>query len=246
MNIQDYKGKTLITRWTHNSGFKSNWLRRINRVSKTQLISDILRDTNFEKKTKELWKTHAHRFNIKDGNPVERRNHLANTDGVNTCDLFTSNDDIKCASTYAELFETDYRELFKDEPKVIERLNKTFEIMNKGCEIKENIESIEKYIYFPCVEISSEWYLKDCFPKIIKHLEDMFGLPVYGWDGDRINLTHNMSKLKSEGYCYHITKENEDKFSIPNTHTIDDNHTVMLWVFDDRIVFTTMDGIGTW
>ena len=42
-NLEQYKNRFVYQKWEHNGGYKSNWLRRINRTTKTQLISDCQR-----------------------------------------------------------------------------------------------------------------------------------------------------------------------------------------------------------
>ena len=88
--MENLYNRFVFTHWKHNNGFEHRWLRRINRQTKTQYISDCQRYliSGDEKYMKGIFHSCATRFFFdKNGSFNQIRGRKYNTDGIHTVKL---------------------------------------------------------------------------------------------------------------------------------------------------------------
>ena len=73
---------------------------------------------------------------------------------------------------------------------------------------------------------------------VVRHLEDLFKLPIYELSGYVYNpdFSRGSDTLGSEFVVYEITHFGDDKEFI-TTDEDQSNFKIYLWVFDDKVVF---------
>lgn len=104
--MKDLYNRFVFTHWKHNEGHEDRWLRRINRQTKTQYISDCQRYliTGDGKYMKGIFQRCATRFYISvKGVLSQYRGRLANPDGVNSVTLVEDFSILDAPITFDEL-----------------------------------------------------------------------------------------------------------------------------------------------
>jgi len=250
--MENLVGKYLHTQWIHNEGFQSNWLRRITRQTKTQYICDVQHSLLLSDKYKKiidstgeyfygLFADWAKRFTEKDGKIRRQTTNRDNTDGVNTINLVTDFKSLLCKYKYNELFEVDIRTILTDDSLTLDYSNMYF---NRYNELRPGIYDERDFFVFDTELISFD---DDIWGETAKHLTELFGVPAYKVDElyNRIDTTHDHTIYKYSATHYHINHHGNDA-KVIGFEDHQKNRTVSFWLFEDRIVFKTNDGIDTW
>lgn len=102
--MENYINRFIYTQWLHKSGFQQRWLRRINRQTDTQYISDCQRTLTGKKDTydKQIFYHCATRFKLskRDNKLIELGR--TNPDGNLTVTLVEDFSQIDCDMSYEE------------------------------------------------------------------------------------------------------------------------------------------------
>jgi len=249
--MENLIGKYLFCEWKHNEGFEHHWLRRITRQTETQYIADCQHVLLLSEKYKklydagsdyfyELFNHCATRFRLSGNKIVEKCTNLSNTDGVRTTTLVEDFSVLKCKYKFEDLFETDVRNFLNPDSRMLEHMG----FMNDS---KLNIS--EKLIYSFSVRSSENQsdLFNDVYGETVKHLKDLFGLPVFKANEflGSIDTTHEKSRFSESAIHYHINHHGGDK-PILTRDEKSGNVTIAFWVFDDKVVFKFSSGIDTW
>lgn len=252
--IPDFRHRHIISTWVHNDGYTQKWLRRVTRQTKTQVICDCQHTLMFKEKAEkvkkllnttdivyQLFTCCAFRMNYKNGKLVERKSHLANSDGVSSVSLLENISSLKSEISFKELFGVDVREIL---PKDSQRL-----------EILEKIVKMHKEKY-PEINFDDDYQLsfelkddKLCNYEVlvVSQLKYLFNLPVYELidQYNVVDTTHEMSAYTKNCVHYHVNCSGDDrKYITFNEHY--KNRTIDFWLFDDMVVFKFHEGIDSW
>jgi len=238
MDLTQYKNKYVFSEWEHNEGFKSRWLRRITRTTKTQLIADVQRISDYKVKPYQYkwFQECAFRMNVKNGEPIQRLSHLAYDDGIRKLRFVDNFNMLKCKDSFKDIFQTDIRKIYPENHHLITFTNEF---------IKEEKIKIKKDFWLPTLyKIDDDFY-----KEIIEHFQELFGnIPVYkvkfGFS-DQLETVHTKSIFSDNCIFYHITHHGNDKLSL-NFDENRDNTTICFWLFDDKIIFQFESGIKSW
>lgn len=217
--MENLIGRFAFTFWK-NGDFHDRWLRRINRQTKTQYVSDCQRclDVKENKQgesTFSKFKTRATKFRSAEGRFVWVRPLRANSDGTM---------DVKLVDDFS-ILDTDWTlDSFTNEV------------------TKLGIDDTFKPVVIPANELT---YGNSVNP----HLRDLFGDDIEIYTildslGD-INVTHEETKLAQTSTKYHITIHGGEKdkiFNNENRH----NRTIAFWKFGNILVWKFESGIGSW
>lgn len=222
--------KFILTHWRHNGGFEDKWLRRINRQTKTQYISDCQRYLicGDEKYMKGIFQSCATRFIISKvtGLLTMIRGCRANADGTLTTMLLDDYSVLDCDYSLEKFIE---------------------EIGNYKCtDFNEDDEEIEIFKKLRVIDVKDgdTWY-----SHIVEHLRDVFGKDIklmYLLDSiGYLSTTHDTNLIANSAIHYHITIYGENK-KIISSEEDRHNRTISFWKFGDVIVFKNESGIGSW
>jgi hypothetical protein len=245
-------GKYIFDEWTHNEGFKQNWLRRITRQTNTQYIADVQHTLLLDDKYKKMYDSKksdylygifqkcAKRFRMIKGELIEQFTHLSNPDGVRKNTLITDFSILKCKYKFEEIFYTDVRTLLTPDSKQLENFNRKFNFYK---EHNHNVSEEEHYQ----VDVEELSETDNCYGSIATHLKQLFGVPVYMISElfVTIETIHENNIFSQTAIHYHINYFGDDK-PIINFKENYDNVTISFWLFDDKVVFKTEDGIDSW
>lgn len=248
-------GKYIFSEWTHNEGYKQNWMRRITRQTKTQYIADVqhvlllgdkYKKLYDEKKSEYLYgifQKPAKRMRMVKNKLVEQVTHLSNPDGVHNITLIEDFSILRCKYSYNELFDTDTRNILSPESDILEHMNwwKT-QLEKDGGKVKvDNFDFLFKFDTEEVVKVDSVWYTT------AEHLKELFGVPAYHIKEHfgKMNTTHERSIYSDTAIHYHVNHNGGDKPILTfkeNYH----NHTISFWLFEDKVVFKDESGIDSW
>jgi hypothetical protein len=238
----------IYSQWKHREGFESNWLRRITRQSKTQLICDVQRTLLLSDKYKKMYDAGhdymmgvyprwAKRFKIKNNDIKESITHLHNTDGVRKSTLLNGDfSKLLCPHKYEDLFNVDIRPLFEKDSITISSADDSYNV-------HKDIFTEDRFYFLSVEPVTSD---HDYYGNIAGHLYDLFKVPVYKvydlWF--KINTIHDRS-IYNSGIKYHINHYGGDVPIITSKENRK-NRTISFWLFEDKVVFKTEDGIDAW
>lgn len=250
--MENLTGKYIFTQWKHNNGFQQNWLRKITRQTKTQVICDVQHTLALSSKYKKMYaagndyffikvKKWAKRFKYQDYQLVRKTTHLDNTDGIHSVKIVNDFNSLLCVYKYNELFETDIRDFLSEHSHTLNSANHIFKVYSEHVKERDNLHNIIYKIDTKLVNISD-----DVYGKTAKYLGNLFNLPVYRVTGlVNVNTIHDLGRFSESAIHYHMIQEGWDK-DIINWDQHMKNMTVSFWVFEDRVVFQSQDGIDSW
>ena len=246
MKSKSLIGKFIKEEWV-NGEYKQTWLRRVNRETNTQYISDVQRYVkSWEGKESEkkifVGKWAKRYAKLKNGQVGYKTTHRSNPDGKMTLSIVTDLSTQLCSCSYSELFETDVREIqdAKEYPR------KGLEARQERASKRDNYDKLvceKDYVLAEYIVLQKG---TDTHPiggwdaPITKYLEETFKVPVYNLY-ENIREHWKLSKLSKSGTLMHITHFGNDKEVI----TFDENYhnrTIMFWLFKDKLVFQYEDG----
>jgi hypothetical protein len=238
-------GRHIKQTWI-NGDFRQTWVRRIDRETVTQYVSEVQRTVK-DYKADEIkyvfYPKWAQRFRKRSGadkTPAPIVTKLHNSNGHYELQLVKDyNKDLRCIYSYAELFQTDLRELQQGENSwplaSINRRNK---------DAKEDGTRMRSYLleeYIDLVNPERHWNAP-----LMQYLQKTFNVPIYEIMGfERVNEAQHKNKLTYSKTFWHINIFNNDKPEITMNEN-ESNRTIAFWLFEDRLVFQTEDGIDTW
>lgn len=251
--MENLTGKYIFTHWIHNSGFQSRWLRRITRQTKKFLFSDVqytllLRGKYDPKNNKGKYfygiiKKWAKKFYLKNDMICRSVSERDNLDGEMNILLVDNFEILKCPYSYFDLFEKDIRDM-NIESKFFEKM------LNSILEHNEFMKNIVGENFRENFKIKTEKIDSgdNLYGHIVNHMEDLFGLPVYIvcdflYQLDTIH--DEKSPYVQTAIHYHLNHFAGDKNVITSQEN-KKNCTISFWLFDDRVVFKTEDGIDSW
>jgi hypothetical protein len=223
-------------------------MRRITRQTDTQYIADCLHILELSDKYKEMYDNgHDHMYSrfdrcasvfYKNGDQfINEKTDLDNPDGVNKVTLIDDFNILKCKYTYKELFETDVRTFLPSDSSTLETINNKVEFYSS---ISKKFDYNEMYI----IGVSESKH----FTEISKHLEELFKRPAFMVNNMftlKLDTTHEKSKFSETAIHYHMNFFGGDKellTRLENYH----NTTISFWLFDDKVIYQTEGGIGSW
>ncbi len=216
----------IYTKWLHQSGFQQRWLRRINRQTDTQYISDCERTLTGKRDCydKQIFYHCATRFKLskQEGKLIELGRK--NPDGNLSVALVEDFSQIDCDMSYEEFLAE------------IEALNKKAKEENKD----------KMTAYFRSVRLSDP--KNELFTPYKEHLKELFGddITILKISHESVfSTTHDNNLLSRNAIHYHITIHggNDDTISFEADRN---NSTIVFWKFGKTIVFDFASGIGSW
>jgi hypothetical protein len=151
---------------------------------------------------------------------------------------------LQCPLPYDQLFDIDARKVLPENSSFIDSCNFTKKYMS---ELKDrgsmDLDSIYNISTKPCDLLNAE----DIYHTTAVHLHLLFGLPVYRVNTlfSKINTTHECTPHSKTAIHYHIKFNSPDKDILTFEERYHDA-TISFWVFPDRVVFQTEDGIDSW
>lgn len=233
-------GDLIKEEWKNNNGFRSTWVRQIDRETKTQFISESGRGSGGKFST-----YCATRFFKKNNFIAPRNTRLSNPDGkITLTKIQDLKKDLICRYTYKELFETDLRELQSGLKEVDPLCVKLRKIENKWFEGSKNWDETEYFKAGYRVRNVSEEKDYWNYP-LVQYLEKLFGVTVYRIN-EKVREHNEQSKLYESITLMHINYFG----GIDNkVITLDEgyhNRTIGFWLFEDKLIFQYEDGKETW
>ncbi len=245
-------GKYIISTWDHREGYKQNWLRRINRQTATQYISDVQWTLLLSDKYRKLYETGvdffykrftsaAFRCRFANGKFIPQKTHLSNPNGVQVLNLVEDFSLLKCKYSYSDLFETDIRKILPDDSDMLKEFEDSWKFFE---ERNLNNNTKEKFFTFTTYK-PKDYYDEN---SVSAHLRKLFGdvevLKVHEsiHSMDTINET---SIYSDTAIHYHINfhgGEKEIRSRKENYH----NTTICFWFFGDTIVYKYAQGLNSW
>jgi hypothetical protein len=251
--MENLIGKYIFDEWTHNEGFKQNWLRRITRQTKTQYIADVqhtlLLSSRYEKLYDEkksdflygIFKRCAKRMRMVKGQLIEQLTYLSNPDGIRKITLVEDFNILKCKYSYNELFDTDVRKFLSPDSNMVKDMNWWKEQFEKDKLKVDNYDFVFRFDTEEIIKVDSCWYTTS------EHLKELFGVPAYHIKEHfgKMDTTHEKSIYSKTAIHYHINHFGGDKPILTFKEKYH-NHTISFWLFDDKVVFRGESGIDTW
>lgn len=219
----DLLNKYLLCYWK-NGDYEERWLRRVNRKTSTQFISDVQRFLNVKrvKSNEFIYSINNHcakRFYVKNNEIRMRGIQNFNPKGKMSISVIEDFNDLDLDYSFDD-FKNDISQL----PDYMDDNGRVNVFITKG---------------------KPEDYEKNVF----KHIKMLFGddieiytvLDIFG----NINTTHGDNRLAYTSTKYHITTNGNNKKSITTIEN-KSNVTICFWKFGDKIVWKYESGIGTW
>lgn len=247
--MKEHIGKYVFTTWTHNSGFRQQWLRHINRVTKHYLCSDVQHTLALGDKWKKKYdkgsdyyyvihKPWAKRFRFVDGNLVREGSHRNNTDGQFTAEFVEDFSSLKCKYAFSELFNTN---ILDNVPEGRYRDR----IIKRADELAERFKvDSSKFTNMGVEMIAPD---DDVYGHTASHLMKLLGVSKVAKVQSfyiQLDTTHHQSKYTETATHYHIIEQpNKSPISFKEHYR---DQTISFWLFDDLVVFKLEDGIDTW
>jgi len=237
--MENIVGKYILDTWI-NGKYVTRWLRRINRETKTQYVSDVLRyNKNWDDDIDDMYYVGrwAKRYAKTPNGFKYIATNRSSPDGKSHLTLVDKLGDVKCVETFEKLFQTDVRTFMSDNSE-----DESGVIFDIKLRYKENIKDehfkLERYIRKATSKDDTYWN-----STIIKFLEDEFNLPIFRF---RLHLCeHENNLVLKTATHFHITHFGDDA-KVVDRKVNYANKTILFWLFDDKVVFTYQDGIGTW
>lgn len=225
--MENYVNRFIYTKWLHKDGFQQRWLRRINRQTEAQFVSDCQRTLTGKKDCYDKQKFYhcATRFKIgkNSGDLIELGRK--NPDGNLTVALVDDMSQIDCDITLEE---------FKAE---LDRINQG---------VKEEHKDAMN-VYYHSVHLAEP--KSDLYNSIKLHLLELFGsdteLIKLSDNSGAISTTHGKGVITYNAVHYHITIHGGEA----DTITFEEdrkNTTIVFWKFGKTIIFDYAKGIGSW
>jgi hypothetical protein len=247
--MENLIGKYIISTWKHNEGFQQNWLRRINRQTKTQYVSDVQWTLLLSDKYKKLYDADSDffykRFNrcafrcrFAKGKFIPQKSYLSNSDGVDILNLVEDFSTLKCEYEYSHLFENDIRNILPSDSKKLKEFKDTWDYFEEK-ELNNNTE--DKFYVFNTYKTKED-------DTVAAHLRELFGdveVLKVSEAIHSIDTIHEKSIYSNTAIHYHINfhgGEKEIRSRQENYH----NTTISFWFFGDRIVYKYNSGIASW
>ena len=268
--MKKYINKYILDKFS-NKEYNHRWLRRISRVTNTQVIADVQRVlvSSHHPKYKEnecqkkIFQKPAFRMNVKNGKLVQRlsRNHNKDENVKRNIEIVDNfNKQLKCKHSFDELFsnDIDIRDLFhnknsKEIKNLTQKLEYELEFIKEHCDINNEAVKKKRINNKKCspklhklnFNKKGNWSDNEIYGKLAKHLKELFGeIDIYKLRSE-FDLFHEASLYHDTVIHYHITHHGGNKKII----SCDDNSsnvTISFWLFDNKIVFTYSSGIDTW
>lgn len=237
-------GKYILENWV-NGDFESNNLRHINRENKKYYISDTDR-TAKDWRAKNIKYVHIYKWASKFFKDPSsklgfRRSNAErnNNDGIMTYSVFISPAQCKCKYSFNELFNVDLRTVQNTEDYPLKMKLMEWDKWGKQTKLTE-----EEYFKI---------FLHEENPKptdynfhSTTHLKKLFGVSkVYRIsEMASINEHHTYTKLSKSGTLFHVLHDTHIKeLEQKKAHR---NHTILFWLFDDKLVYQSESGKSTW
>lgn len=235
----------MLAEW-ENGSYSVTWLRRINRETKTQYISDVqryVRSWDDDKKDRMTfigkW---AKRFQKTKDGVGHIKTRQSNPNGTMRLSLVEDPSTLKCKLTFKELFQTDIREIQNAGDYPLDELVVEAEDKRKdGLIVPDDFFLLERKLHFQSGEEESFGGWDN---QIIQYLQKEFKAPVYRLR-PIMNENNRSSKLSQSCTYMQITHFGNDKPVISRKENYH-NRTILFWLFDDKLIFQYADGIGTW
>lgn len=224
-------GNFILDEWI-NGDFREAWLRRINRETKTTYVSDVQRDVkNWKVDPKKYEYRHVGKWTrryrkTKDGGFKSVTTRLSNPDGKSNLSLVTDLKTVKCKFTFDELFNTDIRQLQDAKSYPLNQL------------ITHGETRPERFLLRNSCYLSSPNEGWDA--PIAKYLMEQFGVPVYRLTEFLSEFFHQGNITRAATYMQ-ITHFGGEKKSLTREEN-EFNHTILFWLFDDKLIFRIEEG----
>lgn len=215
----DLLNKYVLCHWK-NGEYEERWLRRINRKTSTQYISDTQRFLDLSRKSDDyVYSVDNHsakRFNVKNGKIQMRMGRRFNPNGLMDVKLVEDFNLLNLNYSF-ENFESDISQLLE----FYDSDGRQTIFIKKADEVS------------PVGE-----YLMNLFGKDIEiySILDFFG---------SIDTTHENNRIAYTATKHHITIHGGNSKTISSTDNRK-NTTISFWKFDNKIVWKYESGIGSW
>lgn len=242
-------GDYIKEEWKHNSGYRSTWVRRIDRETKTQFVSNCNRGMKPRTEpTVYVFPSYGTTKFIKTPDFIKSSvTQLSNPDGHTVHTVIKDfKKDLLCKYSYDELFETDVRELQKG----MEEHNNPvkMKLWRLEKDYYKNYKNWDEDKYFKIsFDLSNVSEKEDHWNKpLVDYLEETFGVPVYNIWNDKVREHNTQGKLCESMTLMHVNHfGGVDKKKISREEN-ECNRTIGFWLFEDRIIFQDEDGKDTW
>lgn len=227
--MENYVNRFIFTKWLHKDGFQQRWLRRINRQTDTQYVSDCQRTLTGKRDCFDKKKFYdcATRFKVGKNSGKLIELGRKNPDGKLSVALVEDMSQIDCDMTYEEFLAE------------IDALNK---------KAKDEMQAYFRSVRLSEPKTGKSDIFKDLFTPYVKHLKELFGedITVLKISHEHVfSTTHDNNKLAQNAVHYHITVHGGEADTI--TFEEDrNNSTIVFWKFGKTIVFDFASGIGSW
>jgi hypothetical protein len=221
--------KLVLAEWI-NGDFRQLFLRRINRETKTQYISDVPKtclDYDSEPPKYGHVAKWAKRFNkLPNGEIKARLNHRYNSDGHYELKIVeNASKDLLCKYSFDEVFNSKI-------------LNKWLflEVYSENYPLKEYNNEEDRNHPFAWLRSNDRYKLKN-------YLYELFNVPIY-------NLSDNYKMdLKEEDWLDEDDNKTIFNKSMTLFHVIHfkkKHYTIGFWLFEDKLVYKYDSGKSTW
>jgi hypothetical protein len=238
------KGTFILEEWKNHNGYRSTWVRQLDRETKTQFISYPNRSMKPRVSGIRNFSNHScTRYRKTDTSIKPINTMLSNPDGNIELSVVSDFSKLTCRYSYTDLFQTDLRILQKDLD--VTPLTTLQNRIDKGWYEgsttfnEEKHFQLEKHIRNVSDE-TDHWNRP-----LIDYLESLFNVPVF-FISENVREHNEQSKLTESIIYMHVnhfgSKENKDITSDDSYH----NRTIGFWLFNDKLVFQYEGGKENW
>lgn len=223
----------LLGKYLLDSSYGMRWLRRINRQTPTAFCSDVQRTCprakgqagirrEWDWNRRIYFRKHAKRYRFTESGELVRlaRNHCK--DPRSDVKLVEDLSSLRCEYTFDQLF-------------------------GSGCTLGATLRDPMQVFCWPASmeqDTSVRHLTFNYWVDLNRYLKELFGVPVYVSTAGHHMVTEQ-PRYKDTGICMHVTHLAGDQSAISQEEN-HNNHTIVFWLFEDRVVYCNASGISTW